>query len=115
MTEKQWLLTPDAEEAFIEIGQWTNKTFGWQQSEAYLGELIDTCRRIAAGTAISRDCRSMFDQTLPEELRFARCGQHFIIFIEEPELISILGILHARSDLPGKLENLINPKRYGTH
>lgn len=57
----------------------------------------------------------MFDPTLPEELRFARCGQHIIVFIDEPELVSILGILHNRSDLPGKLANLFDPKRYRKH
>ena len=78
-------------------------------------ELVDTCHRLAAGTAISKDCRSMFDLALPEELRFARCGRHFIVFIDEPELVTILGILHNRSDLPGKLANLIDPKRYHEH
>ena len=115
MTEKPWLLTPDAEEAFLNIGEWTCKTFGSHQAEAYMGELIDTCRRIAAGTAISKDCRSMFDPNLPEDLRFVRCGQHFIVYIDEPESVSILGIMHSRSDLPGKLANLFDPKRYRNH
>ena len=84
-------------------------------SRCLRGELIDKCRRIAGGTAISKDCRSMFDPALPEELRFARCGQHFIVFIDEPELVSILDILRNRSDLPGKLANLFDPKRYRNH
>ena len=76
-----------------------------------MGELIDTCRRIAAGAGISKDCRSLFDPALPEELRFARCRRHFIVFIDEPELASILGILRNRSDMSGKLANPFAPKR----
>lgn len=59
-----------------------------------------------------RDCRIMFGPALPEDLRFARCCKHFINYIEESELESILGILRNRSDLPGKLAKLFGSERY---
>ncbi len=46
---------------------------------------------------------------LSQDLRFARAGQHLVIFVEDAEQVIIVDFLHARSDLPARLENLQDP------
>jgi plasmid stabilization system protein ParE len=51
-------------------------------------------RRIAAASSIP---------DLPEDLRVTRAGQHFIVFVEMPEQVIVVDVLHSRSDLPRRL------------
>ena len=103
---KPWRLTRVAEAALIDIANWTVETFGPRQAAAYEEDLIAVCRDVAAGTAMSQDCRRLIDPNLPEDLRFARAGQHFVIFIEDAEQVIIIDFLHGRSDLPQRMANL---------
>ena len=73
--------------------------------------LVGRCIEIAEGTAMSRGCRQLIDSALPEELRFARCGQHFIVFVEYSDRVIIVDFLHARSDLPGRLAAFADSER----
>jgi plasmid stabilization system protein ParE len=107
---KPWRLTRAAESSLIDIARWTFETFGPRQAGAYEEDLIATCRDIAAGTALSQDCRRLIDPDPAENLRFARCGQHFVIFVEDAEQVIIIDFLHSRSDLPGKLAALQGPR-----
>ncbi|UOM36653.1 type II toxin-antitoxin system RelE/ParE family toxin [Acuticoccus sp. I52.16.1] len=106
MTTKPWRLTRQAEASLTDIARWTIDTFGTRQADAYEADLIDRCTAIANGLAVSQSCRALIDLNLPEDLRFARAGQHFIVFVEDPEQVIILDFLHARSDLPARLERL---------
>lgn len=112
---KPWRLTRTAEESLLDIARWTYETFGPRQAEAYEEDLIAVCRDIAAGTTMSQDCRRLIDPNLPEDLRFARCGQHFVVFIEDPEQVIIIDFLHGRSDLPRRLANLPVPRSDRDH
>ena len=107
---KPWRLTRTAEASLIDIAHWTVETFGPRQAAAYEEDLIAVCRDIAAGTALSQDCRRLIDPNLPEELRFARAGQHFVIFIEDAAQVIIVDFLHGRADLPRRLANLPVPR-----
>ncbi|MCA0871376.1 type II toxin-antitoxin system RelE/ParE family toxin [Seohaeicola saemankumensis] len=107
---KPWRLTRAAEASLIDIARWTVETFGPRQAAAYEEDLIAACRDIAAGTAHSQDCRRIVDPDLPEDLRFARAGEHFVVFIEEAQQIIVLDFLHSRSDLPRRLANLSAPR-----
>lgn len=107
---RPWRLTRAAEASLIDIARWTFETFGPRQAGAYEEDLIATCRDIAAGTALSQDCRRLIDPDLAEDLRSTRCGQHFIVFVENPDQVIIIDFLHSRSDLPGKLAALPGPK-----
>lgn len=106
---KPWRLTRAAEVSLIDIARWTYETFGPRQAEAYEGDLIAFCREIATGVALSQDCRRPIDPDLPEVLRFTRCGQHFIVFVEDNEAVIIVDFLHSRSNLAGKLAALADP------
>ncbi|MAK61619.1 MAG: plasmid stabilization protein ParE [Ponticaulis sp.] len=103
---KPWRLTRQAEVSLTNIASWTLETFGRRQASAYEEDLIARCNDIAAGTAVSQGCRQLVDPDLPEDLRFTRCGQHFIVFIEDTDSVIIVDVLHARSDLPGKMAAL---------
>ena len=107
---KPWRLTRQAEASLVDIANWTVETFGPRQAAAYEEDLIACCAEIAAGVAVSQDCRRIIDPDLPEDLRFARCGQHFVIFVEDAEQVIIVDFLHARSDLPRRLASLTDPK-----
>ena len=107
---RPWRLTRQAEASLVEIALWTLETFGPRQAEACEDDLIARCNDIAAGTAPSHDCRRVIAPDLPEDLRFTRSGQHFIVFIEDATQVIIVDFLHSRSDLPGKLAALPDPK-----
>lgn len=89
-----------------EIADWTVETFGARQAQIYGEELIASCGAAAAGQALGRDCRRLVDPDLPEDLKFLRSGQHFIIYIDDLERLVIVDFLHVRSDLPRRLSAL---------
>lgn len=107
---RAWRLTRSAEASLLDIARWTRETFGPRQADAYEEDLVATCRAIADGTALSQECRRLLDPDLPEDLRFTRCGQHFIVYVEAPDTIVVVAFLHARSDLPRRLAALADPK-----
>lgn len=96
---RPWRLTPLAEDSLVEIALWTLDNFGAAQADSYESELIARCEAIAAGEALSRSCAVL----LPEQgsgLRYARAGEHFVVFQELPGEVVIVDFLHGRSDLP---------------
>jgi toxin ParE1/3/4 len=107
---KPWRMTRQAERSLVEIARWTFQTFGPRQAEAYEADLIARCVAIAAGEAPSQDCRRLIDPDLVDDLRFTRVGQHFIVFVDMPDQLIIVDVLHSRSDLPRRLAALGDPK-----
>ena len=103
---KSWRLTRQAEASPVGIALWTFENFGSRQSAAYEEDLIRRCIDIADGTAISQGCRQLIDPSLPEDLRFTRSGQHFIVYIKDSDQVITVDFLHSRSDLPRKLATL---------
>lgn len=97
---KPWRLTRRAEAALTGIARWTFETFGAHQAAAYLDDLIALCHALAAGQAVSQSCQRIVSPDLPEALRLARSGQHFVIFVETAEQVIITDFLHVRMDLP---------------
>ena len=112
---KPWRLTRAAEASLIDIARWTVETFGSRQAAAYEEDLITSCRNIAAGEAKTQDCRRLIDPYLQEDLRFARAGQHFVIFIEDADQVIIVDILHGRADLPRRLAHFSAEKADRNH
>jgi toxin ParE1/3/4 len=89
----------------LHAGRWTH--FGPRQAAVYEDDLIARCNEI---TAVSQGCRRLIAADLPENLRFTRSGQHFIVFIEDATQVTIVDVLHSRADLPGKLAFISDPK-----
>jgi toxin ParE1/3/4 len=104
---KPWRLTRAAEASLVDIARWTVQTFGPRQAEAYEADLIERCEAIARGEAPWQSCAKAIDSRLPVDLRFARCGEHLIVFLEEPDRVIIVDFLHGRRDLPARLTELL--------
>ncbi len=95
---RSFRLTRRAEDSLVEIARWTIETFGPRQAEIYESELLDRCEAIVKGQAHSRSCAILVDEA--EDLRYLRAGEHFVVFLDRPEEVIIVDILHSRSDLP---------------
>jgi len=103
---KPWVLTRQAEAALKDIAVWTVETFGRRQADAYAEDLIEKCQALADGAAPSKDCRRLVDPALSENLRYARSGQHYVVFIAGTDRMIIVDFLHVRMDLPARLAAL---------
>jgi toxin ParE1/3/4 len=106
---KPWRLTRQAEASLSDIALWTIDTFGPRQAQAYEEDLITRCSGIASGNVPSQSCRAIIDPDLKEDLRFARSGQHFIVFVEDEASVIIVDFLHSKSNLPDRIAQL--PRR----
>ena len=91
-------LTRRAEASLVEIAKWTIEKFGIRQAELYENEVLTRCQAILNGQAHSRSCAVLIDDAA--DLRFARAGEHFLVFLDQPDEVIIVDILHSRSDLP---------------
>lgn len=91
-------LTRRAEASLVEIAKWTIEQFGVKQADLYEAELLSRCQAILNGQAHSRSCAVLVDDAA--DLRFARAGEHFLVFLDQPDEVIIVDILHTRSDLP---------------
>ena len=91
-------LTRRAEASLVEIAKWTIEQFGLKQADLYETELLTRCQAILNGQAHSGSCAVLVDDAA--DLRFARAGEHFLVFLDQPDEVIIVDILHSRSDLP---------------
>lgn len=91
-------LTPQAEDSLTEIARWTIETFGPRQADIYETELIARCRALAGGSVAGRSCAILVDGV--NDLKYARAGEHFLVYLDDPDAVTIVDILHSRSDLP---------------
>ena len=91
-------LTRRAEASLVEIAKWTIEQFGLKQAELYQNEVLTRCQAILNRQAHHRSCAGLVDDAA--DLRFARAGEHFLVFLDQPDEVIIVDILHSRSDLP---------------
>ncbi|WP_370301799.1 type II toxin-antitoxin system RelE/ParE family toxin [Pseudooceanicola sp.] len=102
-------LTRRAEASLIEIAKWTLATFGPRQAELYEAELMERCQAILNRQAHSRSCAVLVDDAA--DLRFTRAAEHFLVFLDRPNDVIIVDILHSRSDLPRHVAALTATRR----
>ena len=106
---RSFRLTRRAEASLVEIAHWTIQNFGPRQADLYEAEVIARCEAIAKGEVASRSCAVLVSGA--EDLRFVRAGEHFLVFLDRPDEVIVVDILHSRSDLPrhvAALSALIN-------
>jgi toxin ParE1/3/4 len=103
VTAKTWYLLPRATAALEDIGAWTKDRFGERQADQYLEALIDRCSALADGTAQNRSCRDLVDGDVPEDYRFTRAGQHYVVFVETDAEVAVVDFVHQRMDLAGSM------------
>ncbi|MBL4750587.1 MAG: type II toxin-antitoxin system RelE/ParE family toxin [Amylibacter sp.] len=97
-------LTRRAETSLVDIALWTIETFGQHQADVYGTELIARCEAIARGEVASRSCSVLIDKA--NNLRYARAGEHFVVYLDHTNEVIIVDILHSRSDLPRHISAL---------
>ena len=105
---RSFRLTRRAEESLLGIARWTVETFGQRQADIYEAELLDRCAAIAEGVAHSRSCTVLVDGA--GDMRYVMAGEHFLVFLERPDAIIILDILHSRCNLPHHIAALATMK-----
>ena len=94
---RRYRFTPGAEEDLLAIWLHTDQRWGEAQADRYQDTLHDACQLLADGSSASR----LFDST--SGVRFHRCEHHYLFFIEQPDGITVLAVLHERMDLPARL------------
>ena len=95
---RSFRLTRRAEDSLVEIARWTIETSGPRQADIYEAELLSRCEAIVKGRAHSRSCSILVNDAA--DLRYLRAGEHFLVFLDRPDEVIIVDILHSRSDLP---------------
>ncbi len=53
-----------------------------------------------------KSCRDVFVPELRDDLRFTRCGQHYILFLDRQREVAVVDIIHQRRDLPGLIAGI---------
>ncbi|PZX38296.1 plasmid stabilization system protein ParE [Roseinatronobacter thiooxidans] len=104
-------LTRRAEASLTKIARWTIKNFGLRQAELYELELLNRCTEVLNGQAHSQSCAILVDDA--DDLRFVRAGEHFLVFLDQPDEVVIVDILHSRSDLSRHEAGLLALKNDG--
>jgi plasmid stabilization system protein ParE len=106
MSRKTVRLTRRAKARFRDIGRWTEEAFGRAQAASYLAKLLERVDAVAGGSAQTASCRVLAGPDVPEDYRFVRAGQHFVVFVETGTEVVVVDFIHSRMDLPGKVAGL---------
>ncbi len=105
MKDRQIRVLRRAATALRNIRRWTVENFGVTQTALYLTDLRQCMVGIAEDTVMTWDCSRLVPDA-PEGYRFARVGQHYLIFVESTSEVAILDVIHQRMDLAGKIAKL---------
>ena len=100
---KAFRFAVSAERSLQEIFDWSLESFGLDRAVRYQEDILATCRRIASNQAHTQSCTLLLSDGSDSRLRFARSGQHFIVFEELENLIGIVAVLHSSTDVAEKL------------
>lgn len=101
---------PHADEQLDEIWLYSYRTWGEQQADKYIDELYELLERVA------EDLSHPNIKSIPDDrcggVKYVKYQQHCIFFREAryhlEENIQILTILHARMDIPTRLQEALN-------
>ncbi len=95
-----------AEQDYIEILQWTTKTFGEGQASTYAETIARAIEALEDGPDVlgarARDDIQPGIRTL-HVARLGRAGRHFVVFRVAGSNIDVLRMLHDSMDLPRHL------------
>lgn len=97
--------TRRAAAALADIADWTYGRFGPAQAESYRDELIAACRALVRASPTERRVEG-FKIGNGDDVRYVRAAMHFIVFRRRESEVAILDLLHVRSDLASRLEQL---------
>lgn len=86
-----------------DILDWTFANFGPRQAERYRAKLHAAFDRLADGTLRGRSAAREWGEGVRDGLLFARVEKHVVLFIEEPEEVVVVELLHEAMDLAARV------------
>ena len=95
-------LTSGAESDIRGILEYTLDHWGAEQADKYVLQLEHCLHDLCAGRRSGKD----FSDELPE-IRAARCGHHYIFYVTQADMLSVLAILHEAMDLVSRLRERV--------
>ncbi|MDR2875025.1 MAG: type II toxin-antitoxin system RelE/ParE family toxin [Methylobacillus sp.] len=98
MSNKPYRLSPLAEADLEEIWLYTFSRWSTAQADSYIGDLVSAFKALAAGIKQGRpaDVRPPYQKYL--------CGSHVIFFLDYPDRLDIIRVLHQRQDAESCLD-----------
>jgi toxin ParE1/3/4 len=103
---RKYLIRPKAEEDLRDIGRYTRKTWGREQTRRYLRAIHDKLRRLSETPEIgtTRD-------EIAEGYRSARVGHHLVFYRIDGDTVVVVRVLHESMDLQRRLDHSIKRER----
>ena len=84
--------SPAAEADISEIWDYSANKWGADQADSYTDAIRDVCYALAQGTKQGRPV-----DVLPGFLKYL-CGSHVVYFLDYPDHLAVIRILHQRQD-----------------
>ena len=101
----EYALALEAENDLLEIGRYTARTRGLEQTERYLSKLDAHFLAISEGTVYARE----FLEDRPD-LLYSHCQHHYVFFARDDERgVLILAVFHENMDLMVRLKERLEP------
>ncbi|MDR3727844.1 MAG: type II toxin-antitoxin system RelE/ParE family toxin [Terracidiphilus sp.] len=91
-------ISREAEADIDQIAAYTTDTWGWVQSDRYLGQLEDSFQLLANNPSMGRSC-----DAIREGLHRFEIGKHVVFYRTEPDGILIARVLHQQM-VPAKAQ-----------
>lgn len=88
---KSLAFSPAAQADIGAIWDYTANTWGLDQADSYTDAIREVCQALAQGTKQGRP------SVLPG-VRKTLCGSHVVYFLDEPDRLNVIRILHQRQD-----------------
>jgi toxin ParE1/3/4 len=96
MIDQNYQISTEAEGDIDEIAAYTAQSWGWRQSDRYLAKLEDAFELLAQNPSIGRS-----SELVRPGLRRFEIGRHVVFYIQNPEGVLIVRVLHQDA-LPGR-------------
>lgn len=95
---KALAFSPAAQADIDEIWDYSAHRWGPDQADHYTDALRDACHALARGTKHGRPA-----EVLPDFQKYL-CGSHVIYFLDSPDRLDVIRILHQRQDVERYLQ-----------
>ena len=102
---KQIRLTETAERRLVEIAEFTVEKFGEVQAVRYRDQLIERLGELAGGEPPYGRCCELLGFK-GSKLLYYREGMHYLIYEEQPDLLTIYDFVHVARNLPELLAQI---------
>ena len=89
---KDVAFSPAAEADIDDIWDYSASRWGPDQADSYIDAIRDACHALARGTKQGRRA-----EVLPDFQKYL-CGSHVVYFLDDPNHLNVIRILHQRQD-----------------